>query len=418
MKFKSSTEQIIAAVGVCLILALAGDLTLYVVLPVVAVNSGIQLAQIGFLLSANRFIRFISNPIVGYLLRSHKRKGFLVGGLILGGLSTLMYQFYDIFWLFLAGRILWGVAFSLSYITAYAIVMDVTTDERRGRDSGLLQSFYLIGFAVTPFIGAILNNVAGFQITMLICSLAGLLGAVVALIFVPETNQPWYAELTVNELPHDSDVSRMKSLASTLREFFQYKIIAANLVYTLTFFVGEGILLSTISYYFLKNFGNQINLGLILIPAATAGGFVLALRASSSALLAPLAGRLSDRSKNRWQIIVVGALLGVIGLTVITMTKAPSVFILGIILFAVNGAIIPSVIPAILSDQLTTGQVTLKIGVLATAADIGLALAPLASYAFLVDHSISELYYGGAGILMVSMLVALIATRVDVPQRK
>ena len=180
-------DLIIASIGISLIFALAGDLTLYAVLPVVAVTEGIHLANIGLLLSANRFIRFISNPVVGYLLNSRRRKNFLVGGLLLGATTTLLYQYYDNFWIFLTGRILWGVAFSLSYITAYSMVMDITESHQRGHGSGLLQTYYLIGLAVTPFLGALLNNWFGFQITMLICSILGFFGALEAWIFVPET---------------------------------------------------------------------------------------------------------------------------------------------------------------------------------------------------------------------------------------
>ena len=78
-------DLIIASIGISLIFALAGDLTLYAVLPAVAVTEGIHLANIGLLLSANRFIRFISNPVVGFLLNSRRRKNFLVGGLMLRG---------------------------------------------------------------------------------------------------------------------------------------------------------------------------------------------------------------------------------------------------------------------------------------------------------------------------------------------
>jgi MFS family permease len=296
--------------------------------------------------------------------------------------------------------------------------MDVTTDERRGRDSGLLQSYYMIGFAITPFLGALLNNVAGFRITMIVCSLAGLAGAMIALLFVPETNQDWKGEMTSRQNSIHPEETKAINLKQILTEFTQYKIIAANLVYALTFFVGEGLLMSTISYYFLNNFGNRIDLGMILIPAATAGGSVLALRASASAVLAPLAGHASDRSKNRWVIISIGAVAGIVGLMIINITRIPVFFILGIIVFALNGAIISTVIPAILSNQLQTRQVTVKLGVLATAADIGLALAPILSYAYLARHSISGLYYGGAGLLGISLILALIAGKVDRPSLK
>ena len=50
------------------IFSLAGDLTLYATLPVNAGNLLLTLGQVGVILSANRFIRLLSNPITGYLV--------------------------------------------------------------------------------------------------------------------------------------------------------------------------------------------------------------------------------------------------------------------------------------------------------------------------------------------------------------
>ena len=102
-----------------------------------------------------------------------------------------------------------------------------------------------------------------------------------------------------------------------------------------------------------------------------------------------------------------------VGLLMINFTRIPFIFLAGIILFAANAAIIHSVIPAILSDQVQGGQTTFKLGVLATTADIGLALAPVVSYAYLIDHSIESLYSVGAGLLAISLILALIAIKVD-----
>jgi MFS family permease len=400
-------DIIIASIGISLIFALAGDLTLYAVLPVVAATEGIHLANIGLLLSANRFIRFISNPVVGFLLNSRRRKNFLVGGLLLGATTTLLYQYYDNFWIFLTGRILWGVAFSLSYITAYSMVMDITKSHQRGHGSGLLQTYYLIGLAVTPFVGALLNNWFGFQVTMLICSILGFLGALEAWIFVPET-LPNTIQIDVDQSQNlPLQIRKPFDLLAVIKELRKFEIVSGNMIYGLTFFVGEGILLSTITYYFLYEYGATVDLGIILIPAATAGGIILGLRAAASAFFAPLVGKASDNSSNRWAIIALGALAGIIGLLIIINIKSPFIFILGTIIFAINGAVIQSAIPAILIDSQKNGRASFVLGMMATSADIGLALAPMISYAVLEDYSISTLYYGGVLILALSLFFAL-----------
>ena len=74
-------------------------------------------------------------------------------------------------------------------------------------------------------------------------------------------------------------------LLAVIKELGKFDIVSGNLIYGLTFFVGEGILLSTITYYFLYEYGATVDLGLILIPAATAGGIILGLRAAASAFL-------------------------------------------------------------------------------------------------------------------------------------
>jgi MFS family permease len=205
-------------------------------------------------------------------------------------------------------------------------------------------------------------------------------------------------------------INKPFDLLVVIKEIKKFEIITGNLIYGLTFFVGEGILLSTITYYFLFEYGATVNLGFILIPAATAGGIVLGLRAAASAIFAPLVGKASDNSPNRWAIIALGAMAGITGLIIIINIKSPFIFILGTIIFAINGAAIQSVIPAILIDSQLNGRASFVLGMMATSADIGLALAPMVSYAILEDYSISTLYYGGVLILAISLCFAVNAT--------
>ncbi len=66
-------------------------MTLYAVLPAYAFSLAYDLATIGVLLSANRLVRLGSNPVVGLLLSGARRRGFVLAGLGLGALSTLLY---------------------------------------------------------------------------------------------------------------------------------------------------------------------------------------------------------------------------------------------------------------------------------------------------------------------------------------
>jgi hypothetical protein len=54
---KKTQLGVILPVSISMLLSLAGDLTLYIVLPIHFINLGFTLAMTGILLSANRLIR-------------------------------------------------------------------------------------------------------------------------------------------------------------------------------------------------------------------------------------------------------------------------------------------------------------------------------------------------------------------------
>lgn len=393
-----------------MIFALAGDLTLYAVLPAVALTTGIHLFNIGILLSANRFVRFVSNPLVGLFLTSHRRRTFFVTGLFLGAVTTLLYQFQNQFWIFLTGRILWGVAFSITFITGYSMVMDIAEQEKRGRKSGLLQTYYLIGFATTPVIGAMLYSKFNYPVAMMICSMLGFMGAIIALLFVPET----FTLSNLGEIRSSANPSQPDQPSPwrqrLLDELKRVDTLICNAIYGLTFFVGEGILMSTITYYIISVFGEDLTFNGYVITAATAGGIILSLRALISAFTAPFVGKASDTVRNRWVIIIIGAGAGILGLLILINFTTPYLLLLGIAIFAVNSATVQAVIPAILMDSNKNGKVSFRLGMMATSADIGLALAPLISYSILQRYTISSLYYLGVLMLVLSLALGVIAT--------
>ncbi len=174
-------------IGISLILALAGDQTLYVVLPVLAASGIYPLVRVGVLLSANRFIRLLSNPVVGSWLHGKKRKPFFLFGLLVGACTPVLYVYgITSFWIFLLGRIFWGIAFSLLYISSVTMVMDMTDHRTHGWGSGLLQVFYFSGLAITPLLGGLLNDWIGFKAALLISAGLGGLAFILSWIFIEE----------------------------------------------------------------------------------------------------------------------------------------------------------------------------------------------------------------------------------------
>lgn len=105
LPFRTKQWQVLLPLGIAMILSLAGDLTLYAVLPTYAATRAYDLATVGLLLSANRLVRLGSNPLAGLLYSSSRRRGYVLAGFGFGTLSTLLYLLPGTGW-FLAGRLL------------------------------------------------------------------------------------------------------------------------------------------------------------------------------------------------------------------------------------------------------------------------------------------------------------------------
>ena len=185
---KLSPGRVLVPLGVATLLSLPGDLTLYAVLPAYAPALGLGLGAVGLLLSVNRIVRLVSNPAVGLLTDCWGRRGLFLGGMALGALATLSYALFGrVLILFLLGRVLWGIAWSLIAVAGNCMVIDVTEASDRGHRLGLLHAFTSAGHALNPLLGGIVAGYLGFEVALAACAGLTAAGFVIALVALPET---------------------------------------------------------------------------------------------------------------------------------------------------------------------------------------------------------------------------------------
>lgn len=392
--------QVLLPLGIGSILALAGDLTLYAALPAYAAGRSFDLAMVGLLLSANRLVRLASNPLAGLLLAGAPRRGFVLAGLGMGSLSTLFYVLAGDAGLFLAGRLLWGVSWSLINIGGYCMMLDITGDGDRGWGSGIVQGFFFAGLALDPLLGGLLSDWLGFTQALAVCAGLSAGGFFIALFGLPETLPAGQAERLPLRKILNGWLLTWKQQIIAARAMLQPQTLTAHYVYFATHFVGDGILLSTISLYIQTHYGSLFQAGGFGLQVASAGGLLLALRAGVSALAAPLAGSLSDQAGSRWGWLGWGAGLGAAGLFLITGLDAAWVLPAGIILASAGGAVVMTLTPP-LAREINPDQSSGAImGLLANSADLGMALAPLAAYLLLEYLPLYTIYWlAGFGLL-------------------
>ncbi|MFO8036325.1 MAG: MFS transporter [Anaerolineales bacterium] len=302
MKTKRSSKYILNLLGFGTAISLLGDATLYTVLPHpdISAQLGITLSMVGLLLGANRAVRLFLNGPVGVLYDRMPRRGLLIAALSLGAGSSIFYALGSGFWPLLTGRILWGLAWSLLWVGGNSAVLDVSTEENRGKNSGIYQMWFFIGVAAASLLGSMLTDIFGFRTGQWIS--VGVIAATdLAWFFLlPETRAH---NASVQEPPNDMDEPGNVRLP-----------LKAMAVTSLTIFISRflawGVLAATAILWLSDMFGTGVQIASYVIPIASFTGLFTALSNLIGVVSTPLAGSISDRYGRRWPVIGLAMISG------------------------------------------------------------------------------------------------------------
>ena len=367
--------KVLLPLGLGTALSLMGDATLYTVLPTHTEQAEISLAAVGIILSANRFIRLILNRPTGIAYDKSLRRRLFIPALLIGALSTAIYAATKGFWPLLAGRLLWGLAWSGIWIGGTTIILDVSQHKDRGRWTGLYQTWFFLGAAMGAIIGGWLTDMWGYSTAMWIGALITTTGAIFAFFRLPETKSEY-------DQNNENDITQP---AGDWRPGFEfYSVITLN---GINRYISAGVIAATLALLV----QNQLPQSNLVIGVATVTGILLGLRTILSMFSAPLSGALSDRNKNRWGVTIGAFLIGAIGMLLLSST-VPVMILVGICFGAVAGGSIQALMTTRtgdLVDQVHRGR---AIGNLHTAGDLGSALGPITAYALLSWMSLNGLF--------------------------
>ncbi len=420
--------RLLIPVGLAISLSLPGDQTLYAVLPTQAQAVGISLGMVGVLLGINRLIRIPGNPIAGLLYDQFERRRLFLLGLLLGTLSTASYAIAQSFPAWLAGRLLWGIAWSLLNVGGLTMMLDVTEDHDRGRVIGLYQLSYLLGLAFSPLLGGLLTDAFGFRPALLIGAAVTGVAVIITCFALPETRSTPLATAAYGQ-PTKKFVTTLKQTlrhltlprilplfnhparqpgqgARTLRRVRKGGLLAVSYIYLVTFFAGNGVVMSTISLYLKQNFGDEVLIGNVVVGVASLGGLLLAMRSVVGMVAGPISGHLSDLKENRWPVVLVGISVGTAGFGVLILGRNFWSVVLGVVFIALSSGTLLTTLVALTGDLAASDRQGQAIGRLATAGDLGSATGPLLAYALVSLISLRWIYLL-CGLSFVSSLLAL-----------
>ena len=139
----------VLAVAFCVASSLLGDGALYVVLPVVHASRGLAPMHVGLVLSANRWIRLLTNQPAARLLGWSSMRSTFSAALAVGGFTSLVYALTTSLPLLLLTRCVWGACWSVIRLTGLLVVTDavdagLAAEGDIGRNTGIYSGFFRI----------------------------------------------------------------------------------------------------------------------------------------------------------------------------------------------------------------------------------------------------------------------------------
>lgn len=216
----------------------------------------------GWLVAAYAIMQFFCAPIMGGLSDRFGRRPVLLASLFGFGIDYFIVAWAPtVSWLFL-GRIIAGVM-GASFTTAGAYIADISTNENRAQNFGIIGAAFGLGFIIGPVIGGLLGDF-GPRVPFIVAGCLTLLNWLYGFFILPESLK--------EENRRKFEWSRANPVG-TLLSLWKYPVIA-GLLLSLTFvYLAAHAVQSNWSYYTIEKFKwtpGAIGLSLAVVGATFA----------------------------------------------------------------------------------------------------------------------------------------------------
>lgn len=211
---------------------------------------------LGFLVAGFALAQFLLSPIAGDLSDRHGRKIFIVAGLVVYGLSQILFGLASEVWVLFLARFLSGAGAAFIMPPIMAFVADITTYEERGKGMGMIGAAMSLGFMIGPGVGGFLANV-NLTFPFYLAGVVALIASILSAIYLPNVKSA-----NTTTAPRENLIRQLAR--STKTSYFIFLIV----VFTFSF--GIANFQATLSLYLDLKFGyTPTDIAIIL----TIGGF-------------------------------------------------------------------------------------------------------------------------------------------------
>ena len=313
-----------------------------------------QSVLVGILISLYGIVNAAVQPAAGALSdRLGRRKPLILIGLFIMGLTTLAFAYAGQFSHLLVLRALQGIGVALTIPASMALMATATQKNTRGGSMGVYSTMRMVGFAIGPLIGGLLQTRFGFNAAFFVG--AGLVFLGVLLV------QAWVHEVP-NPQPQTDTAPR--SFRMFDRELMTAGILSLGVA---TFVMASAFsMMGTLENEFNARLGETVLAFSIAFSALTASRLVFQI---------PL-GRLSDRV-GRKPLIIAGLLL-MVPSTALLGWSANTAQLTGLrVLQGLGSAGIAAPAFALAADLSKAGGEARQMSIITMGFGLGIAIGPL-----------------------------------------
>lgn len=197
----------------------------------------------GYLLFAFAAAQFLFAPVLGSLSDKYGRRPVLLLSLLGFGVDYIILALAPTYGWLLLGRVIAGIT-GASFTTASAYIADISTDEDRSKNFGMIGAAFGIGFIIGPLLGGILGSY-GVRLPFYAAACLSLLNFLYGFFILPESldeskrrNFEWYKANPVN----------------TLIKLSKYKNIGGFLIAFCLLYIGSHAVQSNWGYFTMYKF--------------------------------------------------------------------------------------------------------------------------------------------------------------------
>ena len=346
----------------------------------------------GWLIAAYAIMQFVAAPFIGSLSDKFGRRPMLLASLFGFGIDYLFLAFAPTIWWLFLGRIIAGIT-GASYTVASAYVADISTNENRARNFGLIGAAFGLGFTIGPVIGGLLGSI-GERVPFFAAAGLCLATALYGYFVLPEA--------LTKENRRDLDWRRVNPIRALLniRNYSQFYRLFLGFV--LVYTAGH-VIQGCWSFFTLYKFSwHEKAVGISL------GVFGL--------LIALVQAFLTKHAVNKfgnYKVILYGLTAYIIGMFLFAFASQSWLLYLVMIPYSIGGVTIPA-IQSILTSQVANNQQGELQGLLSSLISITAVVGPPVMnglFAFFTSPSNNVSFPGApfffGGVLMVLAFVVL-----------